>query len=48
MDESEHEWRPDEQILVTPPDGQVVRCRIISVDEDGSIQVVPEREVVIR
>jgi hypothetical protein len=29
------------------PDGQVMRCRVLSVDEDGSMQVVPEHEVVI-
>ncbi len=46
MDEPEREWRPGEQILVTLPDGQVVRCRILRVDE-GSMQVVPEHDVVI-
>jgi hypothetical protein len=30
------------------PDGQVVRSRILSVDEDGNMQVVPEHVVVIR
>jgi hypothetical protein len=25
----------------------VVRCRILSVDEDGSMHVVPEHEVVV-
>ena len=45
MDEPEQEWRPGEQILVTLPDGQVVRCRVLSVDEDGNMQVVPEHEV---
>jgi hypothetical protein len=47
VDESEGEWRPGEQIIVTLPDGQVVRCRILSVDEDGNMQVVPEYDVVI-
>jgi hypothetical protein len=37
-----------EQILVILPDGQLVRCRVLIVDEDGSMQVVPEHEVVVR
>ena len=41
-------WGPGEQILVTLPDGQVVRCRVPSVDEHGTMQVVPEHEVMIR
>ena len=36
-----------EQILVTLPDGQLVRCRLLIVDEDGSMQVVPEHEVIV-
>jgi hypothetical protein len=47
MDEPEREWRPGEQILVDLPDGQVVRCRIVNVTEDGTVQVVPEHEVVV-
>ena len=46
MDEPEREWRPGEQRPVTMPDGQVVRCRILGVDEDGSMQVVQEHPVV--
>jgi hypothetical protein len=30
------------------PDGQTVRCRIVNVAEDGTVQVVPEHAVVIR
>ena len=47
VDEPEPGWRLGDQILVTLPDGQVVRCRIVTVGEDGSYQVVPEHEVVI-
>jgi hypothetical protein len=47
VDQPERTWRLGEQILVTLPDGQVVRCRVLSVDEDGSMQVVPEHEVLI-
>jgi hypothetical protein len=48
VDKAEREWRPGERILVTLPDGQVVRCPILSVDKDGGMQVVPEHEVVFR
>jgi hypothetical protein len=41
VDEPERRWRSGEQILVTLPDGQVVRCRVLNVDEDGNMQVVP-------
>ena len=47
VDESEPGWRPGDQVLVDLPDGQVVRCRIVNVTEDGTVQVVPEHEVVI-
>ena len=47
MDEPEPGWSPGDQILVELPDGQVVRCRIVNVTDDGSYQVVPEHEVVI-
>lgn len=47
MDEPERGWRPGAQILVTLPDGQVVRCRIVAVLDDGTVQVVPEHEVVV-
>jgi hypothetical protein len=36
--------RPD---LVDLPDGQVVRCRIVNITPEGTIQVVPEHEVTI-
>jgi hypothetical protein len=45
VDESEQGWRPGDQILVDLPDGQTVRCRIVNVLEDGTVQVVPEHEV---
>jgi hypothetical protein len=35
------------KILVTLPDGQVVRCEVVNLLEDGAVQLVPEREVVI-
>ena len=47
-DEPEPGWRPGDQILVDMPDGPVVRCRIVNVAEDGTIQVIPEHEVVVR
>ena len=47
MDEPDSGWQPGDQILVTLPDGQVVRCRIVNVADDGSYQVVPEHEVAI-
>ena len=37
----------EDQILVDLPDGQVVRCRIINVTEDGTIQFVAEQDVVV-
>jgi hypothetical protein len=47
MDEPQPGRRPRDHILVTLPDGQVVRCRIINLRDDGTMQVVPEHEVVI-
>jgi len=47
VDEPEREWRPGEQILVTLPAGQVVHCRVLSIDEDGGMQVVPEHPVTL-
>jgi hypothetical protein len=47
VDEPEPGWRPGDEILVDLPDGQVARCRIVNVTEDGTVQVVPEHEVVI-
>ena len=35
-------------ILVDLPYGQTVRCRVVNVKDDGTIQVVPEHAVVIR
>jgi hypothetical protein len=47
VNEPAREWRPGEQILVTLPDGQMVRCRVVNVLDDGTVQVLPEHEVVI-
>lgn len=46
VDELEPGWRPDDEIFVDLPDEQVARCRIVNVTEDGTVQVVPEHEVV--
>ncbi|MGD9697308.1 MAG: hypothetical protein AB7V42_16800 [Thermoleophilia bacterium] len=48
MDEPEPGWRPGDQIFVELPDGSTVRCRIVNVLDDGTVQVVPEHPVVIR
>jgi hypothetical protein len=45
--EPESGWRPGDQVLVGLPDGQVGRCRIVNVTEDGTVQVVPDHDVVI-
>ena len=47
MDEAEAGWALGDQILVDLPDGQTVRCRIVNITNEGSIQVVPEHEVVV-
>lgn len=47
MDEPEPGWRLGDQLLVDLPDGQTVRCRIVNITDTGTIQVVPEHEVVI-
>ena len=47
VDEAEPAWRLGEHILLTLPDGQVVRCRVVNVLDDGTVQIVPEHEVVI-
>lgn len=47
VDEPEPGWRPGDRILVDLPDGQTIRCRVVNVKEDGTIQVVPEHAVVI-
>jgi hypothetical protein len=46
VDEPERGWRPGDYILVDLPDGQTVRCRVVNVKDDGTIQVVPEHPVV--
>jgi hypothetical protein len=47
VDEPEPGWRPGDRILVDHPSGQTVRCRVVNVTDDGTIQVVPEKAVVI-
>ena len=47
VEEPEPGWRPGDTIYVDLPDGQTVRCRIVTVLEDGTIQVVPEHSVTI-
>lgn len=47
VDEPEPGWRPGDRILVDLPDGRPVRCRVVNVADDGTIQVVPEHAVVI-
>jgi hypothetical protein len=46
VNEPEPGWRPGDTIYVELPDGQSVRCRIVTVLDDG-IQVVPEHPVTI-
>jgi hypothetical protein len=48
VDEPEPDWRPGDHIMVDLPDGQTVRCRVVNVKDDGTIQVVPEHAVLIR
>jgi hypothetical protein len=48
VEEPEPGWRPGDRILVDLPDGQTVPCRIVNVEDNGTIQVVPEHAVVIR
>jgi hypothetical protein len=40
-------WQPGDTLYVDMPDGQVVRCRIVDLLEDGTIQVVPGHPVTI-
>jgi hypothetical protein len=40
-------WRLGDHIVVDLPDGQTVRCRIVNLKDDGTIQVVPEHAVVV-
>jgi hypothetical protein len=47
VDEPELGWRPGDHILVDLPHGQTVRCRVVNVKDDGTIQVVPEHPVVM-
>jgi hypothetical protein len=48
VDEPERGWQPGDHILVDLTDGQTVSCRAVNVNDDGTIQVVPEHPVVIR
>jgi len=48
VDAPEWGWQPGDHIIVDLPDGQRVRCRIVNVTDDGTIQVVPEHALVIR
>ena len=43
-----HGWRPGDHVFVDLPDGQTVRCRVVNVEDDGTIQVVPDHAVVIQ
>ena len=47
VDKPERGWRPGDRILVDLPDGQTVRCRVVNVKDDGTVQVVPEHAVAI-
>ena len=47
VDDPERGWRTGGHILINLPDGQRLRCRVVNVSEDGTIQVVPEHAVVI-
>ena len=47
VDEPEPGWRPGDRILVDVPDGQTVRCRVVNVHDDDTIQVAPEHAVAI-
>ena len=47
VDQAEAGWGLGDQILVDLPDGQTVRCRVVNITDEGTIQVVPEHEVVV-
>jgi len=47
VDEPDPGWQPGDTIFVDLPDGQCVRCRIVTILEDGTLQVVPEHPVAI-
>jgi hypothetical protein len=47
VDEPEPGWRPGDTIYVDLPDGPCVRCRIVNILEDGTVQVVPDHPVTI-
>ena len=47
VDDPDLGWQPGDTIYVDLPDGQCVRCRIVTVLEDGAIQVVPDHPVTI-
>ena len=38
---------PNRRSSSSLPDGQVVRCEVVNLLEDGAARVVPEHEVVI-
>jgi hypothetical protein len=47
VNEPEPGWRPGDHLLVELPDGQTVRCRIVNITDDGTVQVVADQDVVI-
>jgi len=47
VDEPDPGWQPGDTIFVDQSDGQGVRCRIVTIREDCTIQVVPEHSVAI-
>jgi len=47
VDVPEPGWSLGDQILVELPDGQVVRCRIVNITPEVTVQVIPEHEVTI-
>ena len=47
VDDPERGWRPGGHILIDLPDAQTLRCRVVLVSEDGTIQVVPEHAIAI-
>jgi hypothetical protein len=47
VDDPERGWRRGGHIPIDLPDGQTLRCSVVNVREDGTIQVVPEHAIVI-
>ena len=45
VDEPEPGWQSATRSFVDLPDGRTVRCRIVNILEDGTVQVVPEHPV---